>query len=278
MFPALTIIVCTAVVAQQEASTEQPKPENLQRQKWNELYILQASKYEIFFNNDREQLLQLKPEPVFFWTNPVRYGETNGAVFVWTRNGRAEAVGSIFSYLSRGDPSQRVIAHEFLSLAEKSLGATRDGRLPWSIRVPGISPRPVPDAPKPATTAAMRLPQMRELARDFTATAMHNDVERDLRLLPQPIFRNSSASGDVLDGALFTFVTGTDPELMLLIEARQTNEGPAWQWSAGRFSDLTLKLRHKQAEVWKYERTSAAKPPDSPYLSGWVETRSRVID
>jgi hypothetical protein len=222
--------------------------------------------------------LELKPGAVLFWSNPVRVGETNGAVFIWTRNGRAEAVGTVFSFLNRSDSNQRVISHSVHSLSEKPLSASRDGRPIWSIAVPGISPRPVPEAPKPAATVAVRLSQMRELARDFSAATILDGVEQELRLLPQPIFRNASVSGDVLDGALFTFVTGTDPELMLLIEARQTMDGPTWQYASARFSDLTLKLRHKQVELWTQKGGVAGNSPDSPYRSGRVEVRSRNIE
>lgn len=271
--------VCMAVAAQIETpGAEQPKSADRQQAKWNELYSAQASKYEIRVDGDRENRLELKPEPVLFWSNPIRGGETNGAVFIWTRAGRAETVGTVFSFLDRSDPNQRVIAHSFHSLSLQPLGATRDGRHAWTIAVPGILPQSVPDAPKPAATAPLRLTQMRELARDFTAATVHEGVEQELRLLPQPIYRNTKSSDDVLDGALFTFVTGTDPELMLLIEARETSDGPAWQYAAGRFSDLTIKLRHKQFDLWTHVRGSSAGASNSPYLSGRVEIRPRVIE
>jgi hypothetical protein len=45
----------------------------------------------------------------------------------------------------------------------------------------------------------------------------------ELRLLPHPLYRYESTDPDVVDGALFAFVTsaGTDPEALLAIEARK---------------------------------------------------------
>jgi hypothetical protein len=278
MSPALAAILICGLVGQAGPPAASPTDfAQTQRKKWNELCASQAASYDILVDGDREQPLELAPKPVLFWSNPIRGGETNGAVFVWTRQGRAEAVGTVFSFLDRRDPKQRVIAHSFHSLSLQPLAAQRDGRPSWSILGPGIRPEPIPDAPKPAGNAPLRLTQIRELARDFTAASVHNGVEQELRLLPQPIFRNLPSSDSVLDGALFTFVTGTDPELMLVIESRESPAGPVWQYAAGRFSDLTLKLRHKQVELWTHERTSVAEP-NAPYLSGRVGTRSSTID
>ena len=57
----------------------------------------------------------------------------------------------------------------------------------------------------------------------------------------------------MVDGALFAFVTsaGTDPEALLVIEARKTGhaDGPVWQYATTRFTDLQLWVRHDGKEV-----------------------------
>jgi hypothetical protein len=58
-------------------------------------------------NGDRQKVLKMQPDPVLLWSNPVRCGETNGSVFVWTYEGRAAAVGTVFSHLARQDPQKR---------------------------------------------------------------------------------------------------------------------------------------------------------------------------
>jgi len=241
-----------------------------QQKKWNDFYATQAASYAINVADDLTQQLMLRPEPVLFWSNNIRGGETNGSVFVWTRDGRAEVVGTVFSYLDRSDPRQRFIAHSFHSLSRSPLQAMLAERKSWSIDVPGIEPQRLDEAATPASTAQLRLVQMREIARQFRAFTYLENVEHELRLLPQPIYRQPDKVGDVLDGALFAFVTDSDPELLVLIEARLHGDRIGWQYAPARFTDLTVKLRHNEAKVWAYERGSAPAQPKTPYLSGRV--------
>jgi hypothetical protein len=259
--------------------------EKVQQKKWNDYYAKVAADYEISRGEERKQKLELKPEAVLYWSNPVRGGETNGSVFVWIYEGRAELVGTIFSHLARSDPQQKMVAHSFQSLSHQPLAGERPGQPgAWSLAGAGVQPRPIPDAPAPAATPAGRLSQMRDLAREFTATTTLDGVEQELRLLTQPIYRQGKvpdkSDSPVLDSALFTFVTGTDPELMLVIEARPTESGsqPVWHYAAGRFTDLTLKLRHKKVELWTHEHGQPIEGRPDPYISGRYETRPRLME
>jgi len=273
------VTALSLILLVQVESVEKDDPEfvKAQQKKWNEVYRTEAGTYEISLKGDRQKVLKLQPDPVLLWSNPVRVGETNGAVFVWTYEGRAEAVGTIFSHLSRQDPAKRHIAHSFHSLSLDPLIAERNETRSWKIDVPGIQPEKIAGAAVPAETAALRLTQMRDLAREFSATTSLDGVDQDLRLLTQPLYRYESKSTEVIDGALFTFVTGTDPELMLVIEARRNAGGPAWHFGAGRFTDLALTLRRKEAVLWKYERGIPVEDDKSPYISRRTELRDRVI-
>jgi hypothetical protein len=250
-----------------------------QQKKWNTYYAKTAADYEIARGKDRQEKLQLAPEAVLHWSNPVRGGETNGSVFVWTHDGRAEVVGTVFSHLVSGDPNTKVLAHSFQSLSDQALAGQRSGQPGWSLEGAGVQPRPIPDAPPTAGTRAGRLAQMRDLAREFSATTTLEGVEQELRLLTQPLHRNEMSVGDVLDGALFTFVTGTDPELMMVIEARPAKEGDklGWHYAAGRFTDLTLKLRHNGIELWTHERGANRDGRPDPYISSRHEQLPRLM-
>ena len=96
---------------------------------------------------------------------------------------------------------------------------------------------------------------MRALTNEFTARSEDKKGQRwELRLLPQPLYRYQSTDPEVLDGAVFSFVTsaGTDPEILLIIEARRKPEaaGHSWQYALARFSDVNLWVRHKGVEVF----------------------------
>ncbi len=106
-------------------------------------------------------------------------------------------------------------------------------------------------APEPAKTRGLRLAQMRQLSRYFDASSRADDVARPLRPLNQPLYRFDTKKIDD-DGAIFGYVTGTDPELLVAILTLQTKDGPKWHFGAGRFSDLPLELKFKNKTVWQF--------------------------
>jgi hypothetical protein len=208
----------------------------------------------------QKEQLELRKEPVYVWTNPVRGSQQDGAVFVWTSRGRPEAIGTVFS-ASLGN-GQRGVAHELHSLSLSILDVTRRGghENQWHPKAPGIELTPIEGAPTPAGSPAQRLVQLRALAREFSASTRDaGDNRWELRLLSQPLYRYESTDPAVLDGALFAFVTsaGTDPEALLVIEARTPRGGgaPVWHRALARFTDLNLWVRHKGAEVFSAEIT-----------------------
>ena len=215
--------------------------------------------------------LTLHPEPVLTWSNPVM-GTIYGDIFVWTENGRPEAVASIYRFYSP-DPHR---ANEFHSLALGKLTAERDGVAVWRPSRPGLELKPIPGAPAPADSAAGRLRQMRALAQEFTGRQTNRaGVDRDMRLLTQPIYRYENTKGSLIDGGLFVFVQGTDPEVFLLIEARLPREGaPAWLFGATRMHGINLRLNHRGRAIWNAPEIPTSQVFDSrePYTVIRFET------
>src|SRR5262249_20230317 len=127
----------------------------------------------------------------------------------------------------------------------------RDGTPVWSPREAGVALRPLPDAPEPAATPTLRLRQLRDLARKFSASQTDRQgIDRDLRLLVQPIYRYEATEGDLIDGGLFVFVHATDPEVYLLLEARRAGGAPQWQYALARFNSVSLRASYRGREVW----------------------------
>jgi hypothetical protein len=99
---------------------------------------------------------------------------------------------------------------------------------------------------------------MRRLAQEFAGYSVDRDNKRwDLRLLPTPLYRYPAARTGVIDGALFALVSsaGTDPEVLLLIEARQDQGKTRWEYACGRFSDWELHVQRKDKEVFSSVRS-----------------------
>ncbi len=240
------------------------KSARTKRDRLIEIYVSDAAEYTIYRDASRKQRVELRREPVYLWTNPVRARGQDGAVYVWTCRGRPEVLGSFFSFPATGP---RMLYHEFHSLALSVLDVQRAGThaQTWTPLAPGIQIVPIAGAPAPAPSGRQRLAQIRNLTRDFSASSRDREDRRwELRLLPQPLYRYESTDPDVLDGALFTFVTsaGTDPEALLLIEARKSgpNASPVWHYALARFTDLQLSVQYKGNEI----KTFPLIPVNSP--------------
>lgn len=266
---------CFGFLEQPAADTQKNADfEKQQVRKWMEFYASEAKGYEIRRGgrNETERKLKLQPKSVINWSNPVTgNGTTHGACFVWTYKGRPEAFASIFSYIPSRQTARdkRTVAHAFHSLSFEPLVAKRNGEVFWSPQESGVELKPIPGASPPAKSRTARLVQLRNLARQFSATSTYRDSQSALRLLTQPLYRYESSLPDSLDGALFAFVTGTDPEILLLIEARRTDSGAKWHFAGARHSHTTLRLRYNDTEVWSDVRGSLRARPitERRYLS-----------
>ena len=230
-----------------------PEPDDTLAKKMLPVYVKEAEAYSIAVESAPKKALEFKKEPVFEWSNPVRSGLQQGVVFLWLRDGRPAALGSIFSQPDARLPGRRVI-HEFHVLDPEKLVVTRPKEVlnEWKPEV-GLERKELPEAGVPAETAAARLVQMRRLAQEFTGHEIDREGKRwELRLLPAPLYRYPAAKTGVVDGALFTLVStaGTDPEVLLAIEAKEEKGKTRWEYSCGRFSDRSLYVQRKDKEIW----------------------------
>jgi hypothetical protein len=224
------------------------------------IYQKEAEGYSIAVESDPKKPLELKKEPVFEWSNPGRDGgpAVQGVVFVWLRDGRPAVVGTIFSE-PWNERKGWTLLHEFHALDPEKLVVTRSKEEvnEWKPEA-GLARKEIPGAPAPADTPAARLLQMKKLAQEFSGHGLDMEKKRvDMRLLPTPLYRYPSAKSGVIDGAIFSFVatTGTDPEILLVVEAREENGTTRWEYACGRFSDKSLVVEHKDKGVWSLPRS-----------------------
>lgn len=209
-------------------------------------YLAAAKSYELVLTGG-EKPLALVEQPILKWTNPERR-TMSGSMFLWTENGLPAATMCI--YPAKND----LFDHEFKSLSLATLDASRNGRVVWKPKDPGIVYQPLAGAPIPGKNRSARLSQMRLLSREFTANIVNPNISpKPLRMLAAPLYRYPEAGGDgeVIDGAIFAFVHGTDPELLLMIEAVRDDDGDAsWRYAPARMSMVPLEVRHDERRVW----------------------------
>jgi hypothetical protein len=168
----------------------------------------------------------------------------------------------------------RVVVNEFHSLATGPLTASRQDKVAWEP-TEGIEWTAFKDAPEPAANGRIRLLQMRQLADRFRGQNVDDGTGQvwQLRLLRQPLYRfnrkdspaapddgtDAAADAEVLDGAVFTLASGTDPEIIVLLAARATDDGHRWEYALARFSDRPMKAWLDEREIWSVERARPNK-------------------
>lgn len=253
----LVWLVCAfpwgAILAQD--GKEEPQPDAEVMKAWYAFYHHDAVHTYRFKLEPDDKELALDTTPIMRWTNPLEEGSIHGVGYVWRQAGRPVVVGQLFSYLN--GKGGRVYCHAMHSLARKDEKVTglREGKIFWKPDSPGVEMRDVPDAPTPAASRAARLTQMKAISRRFSAyTEETSRGKRNLRLLPTPLDRFRESDAEDADGALFSFVVGNDPEVILLVEqAEKRGGGKVWQFGLARSTRSTSVTMLDEREVWRYD-------------------------
>jgi hypothetical protein len=260
------VLTWAVFVAPASAQDDETKDATFQR--WLAYYQDVADAYEFYVASDSDNRLKVSPKPIMFYTHPSTTRGTHGAFFVWTRRGRPEVVGSIWSEDFAG--GTRTVMHEFHSLALEPLTPVQVGRYTWAPKL-GIELKLIPGAQPPKQSASLRLAQMRSMAQEFVGYSTPQGREMRLRTLRQPLYRYESEDPEVLDGAVFGMFLDWDPEIMLLIEARKAGDVVQWHFGAGRFNCPPLRVTYQGSDVWNAKQTMEAYPrfgdPESTFLA-----------
>ncbi|HEX5106764.1 MAG TPA: hypothetical protein VFV87_23250 [Pirellulaceae bacterium] len=268
-FACLLLLSSMLSAAAAEEPADSSSAEQALRTRWQEVYGEIAASIEM---SDGRSPLRLHDNPLLSYSNPVRSTDQHGSIFLWTDRGRPAVFGSIWSAENRTDHSLRNITHEFHSLStSQNVQAIRDGRVQWSAGEPGIEWQTLADAPAPATTRSARLVQMRDLARRLTAKITAPE-ETELRLMPRPLYRYPEDTAGAMDGALLVFVLATDPELILLIEADDSDK-PVYRTAIARFGNVSMSVAYGDRQIWSCDRGTPGRSEGKYYLHWRIDQR-----
>lgn len=191
---------------------------------------------------------KLREEPIIKWSNPV--SGADGAVFVWISDGRPIA-------LAKCHLNNRNFYHieTLISISDNRLRMSEAGQVSWEPTEPGVKFETLEDLGAPAATESLRLAQMRRAVREFRFVDNWGDTgataksEWELRLMPAPLLRYSSASDKIIDGALFAFAQGTNPEALVLVESFESANGRIWRAAPSRLTGYQIRGWHKDRLV-----------------------------
>jgi len=201
--------------------------------------------------------LHVNATPLFRY-NDATFETSDGALWLWESDSRPLALLCLFHKTYRAEEWN----YELTLLDGGPINVT--GRAGWVWNPERVSREWLAlDGPEVHTREAVRLRQLRALAREFAATEPDED-NFQLRLLPQPVHRYSRPQDGILDGALFLFVYDTNPEVVLQLEAVSGDE-PGWRAAFGRITGNRLAVSRRGEPVWQAEPVRHWNPKATYY-------------
>ena len=256
------IVVCVLIVRlaradEPNSTSQEPNAASTQRT-LRELIEEAVNWYQVLPSATSDT--PMEPLVVLRYVNHARES-SSGTLVLWLHQGRPEAAATVYDWQDR-------ICHGFVTLSRDSKLIARDGpTVIWQPARPGIEFMPVPDAPPPSDTDAGRLREMKALSRLCGSTLLgwKGDLsDREvLRLLTKPLYRYESKAPDLLDGAVFAFVQGTDPETLLVLEAVRVGDRYEWQYGFARQTTGAIDGRFRDKVVWTAEKDPRTDKQDS---------------
>src|SRR4029453_11205568 len=210
------LVVQSIAASEEPAGTEDAKAAH--RARMQKL----ASTFQVFAVPGKpESKVELAAEPILRYADNTR--QTNeSALWILGAKGRPSAVLCVEYYPNRKrGPSW---LYEIASLSTERIAAQRGDDLAWTAKQPGLELKNLADADPPAARPVQRLGQMKTLRARFTAfehAGIEGRVER--RPLTSPLHRYADPEHGLTDGAIFSFANGTNPEVLLVLEAHEAD-------------------------------------------------------
>lgn len=227
--------------------------------RWNQLQA-----YVLIDGEQRE--IERVSDPVFSFSEATRDTGHLGTMWVWGSPGRPAAL------FVQGKAYRKPIwGFELVALSEGVSVVMHDGWR-WSPKT-ALTMSAFDGAPLPAKSDVGRLLQMKTLARRFVVSEDYFDEKFRLRLLPRPVYRYQDKDAGLIDGALFNFAHGTNPEALLVIECRLQEQGPRWSYGFLPMAGAGVEATLDEITVWSKEPTREARAQE--LYSTWLETEGQ---
>lgn len=207
-------------------------------------------------------------QPVLKYSDDTRKLHES-TMWVWGAEGRPSAIIAVEHYPQK--PTEPKWLYEIVSLSTGRIAVERTPELNWKAREAGLQLKVLEKAPAPSDKAATRLRQMRDLQARFTAherAAVGGRIQ--LKPLSRPLHRYQSPVSGVLDGAVFAFANGTNPEVLWIIEARAVGKAPpTWHFALAQMTGAEVFVNLDQKQIWECRE---ADPPAErgAYINGWM--------
>ncbi len=212
---------------------------------------------------EHDPTIELLPNPLLTYDDATRNNEA-GTLWAWGKAGRPVAFLELYRNVGKDQPW----VHAFTLTSPELIQLTGPTERRWTPQSSHFALRDFPDSPDVGDKPAVRLRQMKEISRRFEAHEFWdpNNSRFEMRLLVQPVHRYQDESIKLTDGAVFVLAHGTNPEVLIQIEAHADEQPPHWRYSLVRLGSAELHVSIDGKEVWKQDRTPGiVGQPVDPY-------------
>lgn len=210
----------------------------------------------------KQKRLERLPDPILRFNDDASpYKFRDGTLWVFADGRRPRVLLSLERY-------EDTWGHELVSLAEKpTVSAVTKHDWEWSPDEAGLSFQRFPDEPAVEDSAEARFRRQKTLARLFEVGEIGSIDGEDyqLRLMPTPVYTYEDAEDGILSGGIYVFAYGTNPEAVLVIEAREDQDQRRyWHYAFNLLTAATPAARIDDKIVWQAPDRSTLRT-NTPY-------------
>jgi hypothetical protein len=264
-FAPLAMLLLSVAVSAQD--TESPAEDSKNAEQQARLRAAEEHMARIDVELGRKSVKRIERPLLIFGDSARDNGD--GTLWAWGESGRP--LVAIESYFNTKTGGRRINA---ITLTGNDLVVAKtptDSSTLWQPQQTQVKPAVFPDAPPPDAKEVVRTRQLKQLARRITAHEFWDpDNSRfELRLLVQPVHRYADEDARIQDGALFVLAHGTNPEVLVLIEALgESIDKAQWHYALARCGSAEMHVAIDGKEVWTVGRTPGVvgKPTDPYWL------------
>lgn len=217
-------------------------------------YMLKAmQKFVVVMDGDENKKATLDSKAMLRWSNPL--GDVDDGLMSVYSMAPKERPAMIAHFYLHGAALDGLEMHEFADVHPGKVELFRGRYKVWSPGSRYSSFEKLPDGPKPSENAALRLAQMKNMARRFEIIDAFREPNSEpkphvLRMMSRPTYRYGKPDGEIIDGVLFTFVVSTDPEACLAIEIHRADGVTTWEYAIFPMTIYALDARLDGKTVW----------------------------
>jgi hypothetical protein len=210
---------------------------------------------------------KLIPTPVFRYSDQPRR-IADASLWVWVHEGRLVAVQKIEANQRTKQPRW---TYCFASFSSTPLDVRWPNRDRFETKGQEVRFQDVPRTPAPSEKPFVRLQQMKQIARRFTATIENlpdGSNAENMRLLPKPVFLYPQQP-ELPTLAVFGFASsGTNPDAYLVLQTEADGDSLKWTYGLRRMTTGGVTVKLDTDTVWETEWIDAIGGPVGQ--EGWI--------